>query len=190
MTVINDDLIEKYKIFDPFHLKTTQDENQALILSHGVSSFGYDLRLSDKEFFIFGDNDTDQELIIDPKKFDKRIGYFSKTITDLSGTYYKLPPKSYALGVSVENITMQPDQIGVCIGKSSYARSGLLINCTPLEPGWHGFLTIEMYNTTHYPMKVYANEGILQVIIYKGIKPVTTYRGKYQDQNNQITFAK
>lgn len=188
MSVVHDNIIKSSEIFDPYSDKQSVDKNDQKILSFGVSSFGYDLRLSAKEFFIFTDSDSDKQETIDPKKFNKKIGTFEKCLKDDSGEFFILPPQSYALGVSVEHITMPDNFIGICLGKSSYARSGLIINCTPLEPGWNGYLTIEMYNTTSKPMKIYANEGILQVIMFMGCVPDISYIGKYQDQLDKITF--
>lgn len=189
MTVVNDQIISQLNIFEPFSSKQSFSAEGQKVLSYGLSSFGYDLRLSDKEFYIFCDDDSDSQSIIDPKRFDLNTGEFRQCHHTKVGSYFVLPPMTYALGFSLEYITMPFNFIGICLGKSTYARCGLIINCTPLEPGWKGHLTIEMFNATNRPMKIYANEGILQVILYQGLVPDNPYTGKYQSQENQITFA-
>jgi len=179
------------------------------VISFGQSSFGYDIRLGTDGLHRFVDPTIDHASIwsdswrddlkplvlptIDPKSFDA-----TKCITNLSverdktGTFYTLPPRAYALGVSVETFDLPHNVFGICYCKSTYARCGLMVNTTPLEPGWRGQLVIELANLTDLPMKVYANEGIAQVVFFKGDRPAVTYgdrAGKYQNQTG-ITTAR
>jgi dCTP deaminase len=128
---------------------------------------------------------------IDPKAFDSKEA-LSRRITerDETGTFYTLQPHAYALGVSVETFDIPRHVLGICYCKSTYARCGLMVNTTPFEPGWRGQLVIELANLTDLPMKVYANEGIAQVVFFEGDQPSVTYAdrsGKYQDQKGIVT---
>lgn len=151
-------------------------------ISYGVSSFGYDIRVG-REYKIFTNiNNT----IVDPKNFDQ------KSFVDFKGDCCIIPPNSFALAKSFEYFKMPADVIGIALGKSTYARCGIVTNVTPLEPQWTGFLTIEISNTTPLPAKIYSGEGIIQVIFLKGAKPKTTYKdkqGKYQGQK-EITLPR
>jgi len=191
--------------FQPEQVRRT--ESGAPAISSGLSSFGYDIRLAADGLHRFVDPTIDHASIwsdswrddlkplvlptIDPKSFDA-----TKCITNLSverdetGTFYTLPPRAYALGVSVETFDIPRHVLGICYCKSTYARCGLMVNTTPLEPGWRGQLVIELANLTDLPMKVYANEGIAQVVFFEGDTPATTYAdraGKYQDQKGIVT---
>jgi dCTP deaminase len=128
------------------------------VISYGISSYGYDFRIAD-EFKIFTNVAS---TIVDPKNFDER------SFVSVKGDYCIIPPNSFALGRSVEYFRIPRDVIGICLGKSTYARCGIIVNVTPLEPGWEGFLTVEISNTTPLPAKIYAWEGIAQVIFVKG----------------------
>jgi len=143
-------------------------------ISNGLSSFGYDITLaSELQLFV-----KDGDCIIDPKNFHP-------TLLKLEGDYFILPPNSFALGRTVERFIMPQDVIAICVGKSTYARCGLIINVTPIEPGWEGYITLELHNTTPYFSRVYANEGIGQLLFFKGERPDVTYsdkKGKYQKQ--------
>lgn len=146
------------------------------IISYGLSSYGYDARLSD-EFMIFTNVDN---AIVDPKNFSHNS--FVERKTDIC----VIPPNSFVLARTVEYFRIPKDVLVVCLGKSTYARCGLIVNVTPLEPGWEGQVTLEISNTTPLPAKVYANEGIAQFLFYKGDSPCEiTYAdraGKYMGQ--------
>lgn len=153
------------------------------ILSYGTSSYGYDARVAD-EFKIFTNVNT---TVVDPKKFT------SDNFVDRSGDHIIIPPHGFALGRTVEIFDIPRDVLVICLGKSTYARCGLVVNTTPLEPGWRGHVTLEFSNTTPLPMKLYANEGACQFLFFKGSQPCkTSYadrKGKYQDQRG-VTLPK
>ncbi len=145
------------------------------VVSYGLSSFGYDVRLAD-EFKVFTNVHS---AVVDPKNFDP------KSFIEVKGDYCLIPPNSFILSRSHEYIKMPRNIFAICLGKSTYARCGLIVNVTPLEPGWEGHITMEISNTTPLPAKVYANEGIAQLIFLEGEQPETTYdsrKGKYQKQ--------
>jgi dCTP deaminase len=169
------------------------------VISFGQSSFGYDIRLAADGLSRFINPKTDlpwqdsaeNDFVIDPKAFNECEMLLSQSVQrDETGLFYTLPPRAYALGVSVETFNIPHNILGICYCKSTYARCGLMVNTTPLEPGWRGQLVIEMANLTDLPMKVYANEGIAQVVFFEGDVPATTYAdrsGKYQDQKGIVT---
>jgi len=152
-------------------------------ISFGLSSYGYDIRIAD-EFKIFTNINT---TIVDPKAFDK--GSF----VDYTGEVCIIPPNSFALGRSVEYFRIPRNVMTLCVGKSTYARCGIITNVTPFEPEWEGFVTLEISNTTPLPAKIYANEGIAQVLFFESDEPCeTSYadkRGKYQAQQG-VTLPK
>ena len=154
------------------------------VISYGLSSYGYDIRVSD-EFKVFTPGLGDLS-IVDPKQFDTRA------LVDYQGDVCVIPPNSFALARSVEYVTMPEDVMGIVLGKSTYARVGLVTNFTPLEAGWHGHITIEISNTTPLPAKIYANEGIAQILFFQGDEPCeisyADKKGKYQGQQG-ITLA-
>lgn len=168
-------------------------------ISSGLSSFGYDISLAGdglKRFktdteLVFEMHTPDQQVVIDPKSFSADECLVDVPLqTDETGSYYVLPPRAYALGVSVETFQIPDNVLGICYCKSTYARCGLMVNTTPLEPGWRGQLVIELANLTDLPMKVYANEGIAQVVFFTGDVPSITYAdraGQYQDQQGIVT---
>ena len=146
------------------------------VISYGLSSYGYDARVAD-EFKIFTNiNHT----IVDPKDFDPR------SFVDFKGDECIIPPNSFALARTVERFKIPRDVITVCLGKSTYARCGIIVNVTPLEPEWEGIVTLEVSNTTPLPARIYANEGIAQFLFFQGDEPCeTSYadkKGKYQSQ--------
>ncbi len=146
------------------------------VISFGVSSYGYDMRISD-EFKIFTNINV---TVVDPKAFDP------KSLVDFKGKECIIPPNSFALGRSVEYFRIPRDVMVICLGKSTYARCGIVVNVTPLEPEWEGHVTIEISNTTPLPAKIYANEGIAQLIFLSAEEVCEiSYRdktGKYQAQ--------
>ena len=157
-------------------------------VSYGVSSYGYDIRVG-SVFKIFTNVNAE---VIDPKKFSDRS--FVTVDTDETGRDYVLiPPNSFALCETVEVVEMPRDCLAICVGKSTYARCGIIVNVTPLEPEWRGKVTIEISNTTPLPAKIYANEGIAQVLFFQGDEPCeVSYKdkkGKYQAQRG-VTLPK
>ena len=166
------DMSEKHGMIEPFVDKQKRDG----LISYGVSSYGYDARCSN-EFKIFTNVDSET---IDPKNFSERS--FVDRQTDMC----IIPPNSFALTNTVEYFRIPRDVLVLCVGKSTYARCGIIVNVTPLEPEWEGQVTIEISNTTPLPAKIYANEGICQFLFFKGDSACeTSYAdraGKYMGQ--------
>ena len=160
------------EMIKPFVPEQKGDKN----ISYGLSSFGYDARVSN-EFKIFTDVDS---AIVDPKNF-KNNSFVSRKSSECV-----IPPNSFVLASTVEYFKIPKDVLVICLGKSTYARCGIIVNVTPLEPGWEGHVTLEFSNTTPLPAKIYANEGAAQFIFLKGSEePETTYdqrNGKYMKQ--------
>ncbi|MBN1486957.1 MAG: dCTP deaminase [Anaerolineae bacterium] len=152
------------------------------VISYGLSSYGYDIRVAD-EFKVFTSGVGDLS-VVDPKHLDTRA------LADFQGAVCIVPPNSFALARSLEYIRMPRNVSGLVLGKSTYARCGIVTNFTPLEPGWHGYITIEISNTTPLPAKIYANEGIAQVLFFEGDTPCeVSYAdkaGKYQGQTGIV----
>ena len=146
------------------------------VISYGLSSYGYDIRVAD-EFKVFTNiNNT----VVDPKNFDDR------SFVDMKTDVCIIPPNSFALAKTVEYFRIPRDVLTVCVGKSTYARCGLIVNVTPFEPEWEGYVTLEISNTTPLPAKVYANEGISQVLFFQSDEvcevSYADKKGKYQKQ--------
>jgi dCTP deaminase len=145
-------------------------------ISYGLSSFGYDIRVGD-EYKVFTDV---YSVVVDPKNFDAR------SFVDIKADYCIIPPHSFALAATMEYFRIPRDILVVCVGKSTYARCGIIVNVTPLEPEWCGHLTLEISNTTPLPAKIYSCEGLAQLLFFQGDQvPEVTYasrQGKYQDQ--------
>ncbi|MFM7469917.1 MAG: dCTP deaminase [Nodosilinea sp.] len=160
------------------------------VISYGLSSYGYDIRLSPSEFRIFRHIPG---TVVDPKNFSPDNLEPTHLKTDNSGSYFILPAHSYGLGVALEKLTV-PDNISViCIGKSTYARCGIIANLTPAEAGWRGHLTLEFSNSSSADCRIYANEGVVQLIFFEGDPCQVSYetrRGKYQDQEERVTLPK
>ncbi len=148
------------------------------VISYGTSSYGYDIRVAD-EFKIFTNINS---VIVDPKNFDPR------SMVDFRGEVCIIPPNSFALGRTVEYFRIPSNVLTICLGKSTYARCGIIVNVTPFEPEWEGYVTLEISNTTPLPAKIYANEGIAQVLFFEGDELCEiTYamkKGKYQGQQS------
>ena len=166
------------------------NNQQKPVLSYGCSSYGYDLRLSSKEFLIFRHVPG---TVMNPKKFNP--DNLEKTILhhDDDGDFFILPAHSYGLGVALEKIKVPENITVICIGKSTYARLGIIVNTTPAEAGWEGHLTLEFSNSSGADCRIYANEGICQLLFFEGDPCATTYedrRGKYQNQPEKVTLAK
>jgi dCTP deaminase len=154
------------------------------VISYGVSSYGYDFRIAD-EFKIFTNLNTS---IIDPKNFT------GDNFVDFVGNVCIIPPNSFVLGRTVEYFRIPKNVLTVCLGKSTYARTGLILTVTPFEPEWEGYATLEISNTTPSPAKLYANEGVGQLLFFTGDEPCqTTYamrKGKYNKQAAEIVLPK
>jgi dCTP deaminase len=160
------------RMIEPF----CEDQIGKNVISYGVSSYGYDIRVG-REFKIFTNvNST----VVDPKNFDR------SSVVDFEGDICIVPPNSFALARTVEYFRMPKNVLAICLGKSTYARCGIIVNVTPFEPEFEGHITIEISNTTPLPAKIYANEGIAQVLFIEGDEECeTTYKdkkGKYQKQ--------
>ena len=166
----------EHDMINPFSEKQVREG----VISYGVSSYGYDLRVGD-EFKIFTNVNS---AMIDPKKFDE------KSFVSLSAECCILPPNSFALARSVEYFKIPRDVLTICVGKSTYARCGVIVNVTPFEPEWEGFVTLEISNTTPLPAKVYANEGLCQILFFQSDEICeTSYadrKGKYQGQKGIV----
>ena len=173
----------------PFEARLVREVEGRRIISAGVSSYGYDLRLAQDGFRVFSPIPSPE---IDPKNFDENSLIEAPLRASEDGSqYWLLPPHSYALGVTVETFNMPRNVVGICLGKSTYARSGLIVNTTPLEPGWRGRLVLEFSNSADLPIRIYANEGIAQVTFFESDEDCeTSYAdrtGKYQDQVGLVT---
>ena len=145
-------------------------------ISYGVTSYGYDVRV-DRKFKVFTNARC---AVVDPKNFDPA------SFVDIEGDFCLIPPNSFALAETVEYLEIPRNMLGICVGKSTYARCGIIVNVTPLEPEWRGRVTIEISNTTPLPAKIYAGEGIAQIIFLEAATPCeksyADKKGKYQDQ--------
>ncbi len=150
------------------------------VISYGVSSYGYDIRIAD-EFKIFTNIFNS---VVDPKNFD------SQSMVDFKGDVCVIPPNSFVLSKTLEYFRIPRTVLAVCLGKSTYARCGLIVNTTPFEPGWEGFVTLEISNTTPLPAKIYANEGIAQVLFFEADEECeisyADKKGKYQGQQSIV----
>ncbi len=160
------------RMIEPFEDRQVRDG----VVSYGLSSYGYDIRVAD-EFKVFTNI---YNTVVDPKKFDP------KSFVDMKGESCIIPPNSFALARTIEYFRIPRDILTVCLGKSTYARCGIIVNVTPFEPEWEGHVTIEISNTTPLPAKISSNEGIAQVLFFQGDEPCeVSYRdkqGKYQAQ--------
>ena len=183
MSVLSDRWIKKMAIEKEMIKPFVSEQKSSKIISYGLSSYGYDARVSN-EFKIFTDVDS---VIVDPKNF-KKNSFVSRTSKECI-----IPPNSFALASTVEYFKIPNDVLVICLGKSTYARCGIIVNVTPLEPGWEGHVTLEFSNTTPLPAKIYANEGAAQFIFLKGNEdPEITYAqrgGKYMKQTG-VTLPK
>jgi dCTP deaminase len=180
MSVKSDKWIRKmakeHGMIEPFEDHQVRDG----VISYGVSSYGYDMRVAD-EFKIFTNVNSS---IVDPKHFDP------KSFVEFKGAVCIVPPNSFALARSVEYFRIPRNCLTICVGKSTYARCGIIVNVTPFEPEWEGFVTLEISNTTPLPARIYANEGLCQVIFFESDEQCeTSYKdkkGKYQSQQGIV----
>jgi dCTP deaminase len=172
MGILPDWMIQRDIKIEPF----AESAVRPGVISYGVSSYGYDVRVG-RTFKIFTNARC---AVVDPKNFDPA------SFVDVEGDFCLIPPNSFALAETVEYLEIPRDVLGVCLGKSTYARCGIIVNVTPLEPEWRGKVTIEISNTTPLPAKIYAGEGIAQILFYKAESVCrVSYgdkRGKYQNQ--------
>lgn len=174
------DLAKSKKMIDPFEPKQVRyagsESERRKIISYGTSSYGYDSRVAD-EFKIFTNINSE---IVDPKQFS------NNSFVDRKSSICTIPPNSFALARTVEYFRIPKDVLVICVGKSTYARCGIIVNVTPLEPEWEGHVTLEFSNTTPLPAKIYADEGACQFIFLKGDKEcLMSYKdkaGKYMNQ--------
>lgn len=186
MTIKNDKWIrfmaQKDAMIAPFEPYQVRKNG---VISYGTSSFGYDMRIGN-QFKVFTLNNNHQ--VLNPK-----LIHTSQYVTvDVGDKSFHIPPQSYALGYSIEHFKIPDDVVVVVIGKSTYARAGLIVNVTPGEPGWQGQWTIELFNCTPFYLEVFPNEGIAQCLFYQGERPEITYadkHGKYMNQKG-ITLPK
>jgi dCTP deaminase len=166
----------EHKMIEPFADRQVRDG----VISYGVSSYGYDIRVTD-EFKIFTNV---YSAVVDPKHFDKQ------SMIDYNGDVCIIPPNSFALARTVEYFRIPRGVLTICLGKSTYARCGIIVNVTPFEPEWEGFVTLEISNTTPLPARIYANEGIAQVLFFEGDEECeVSYadkKGKYQKQQSIV----
>ena len=183
MSVLSDRWIKKMALEKDMIKPFISEQKKSKVISYGLSSFGYDARVSN-EFKIFTDVAS---AIVDPKNF-KNNSFVSRKVDECI-----IPPNSFALASTVEYFKIPKDVLVICLGKSTYARCGIIVNVTPLEPGWEGHVTLEFSNTTPLPAKVYGNEGVAQFVFLKGnAKPEISYsdrKGKYMGQTG-VTLPK
>lgn len=183
-------LAEEEEMISPFETSLVSKRDGKKILSYGLSSYGYDIRLSPSQCLVFG---RVQAGDCDPKNFDEEILKPAELMEDENGKYFLLPPYGYCLGVAQERLKLPRDVTVVAVGKSTYARSGILVNITPAESGWEGYLTLEISNCTGLFNRIYADEGITQLLFYRGNPCHVTYqdrKGKYQNQEKKVVFSR
>lgn len=180
MSIKSDRWIEKMAteqgMISPFHNKQVRENDNGCVISYGVSSYGYDVRCAN-EFKVFTNINS---VIVDPKAFDEN------SFVDITAEVCIIPPNSFALARTIEYFRIPRHVLTICVGKSTYARCGIIVNVTPLEPEWEGHVTLEFSNTTPLPAKIYANEGVAQMLFLASDKAcAVSYRdrnGKYQGQ--------
>jgi dCTP deaminase len=169
-------MAREQRMIEPF----VENQVRGGCISYGVSSYGYDIRVTN-EFKIFTNVHS---TVVDPKAFDER------SMVDFTGDVCVIPPNSFALSRTVEYFRIPRGVLTLCVGKSTYARCGIITNVTPFEPEWEGFVTLEISNTTPLPARIYANEGIAQVLFFEGDEMcATSYadrKGKYQGQQTIV----
>ena len=179
--------------FEPTLIREQKgDETLAIrpLISYGLSSYGYDIRLSPTEFRIFRHIPG---TIVDPKNFNPQNLESTQLHIDASGSYFILPAHSYGLGVALEKLQVPDNITVVCIGKSTYARCGIIANLTPAEAAWRGHLTLEFSNSSSADCRIYADEGVVQLLFLEGEPCAISYearQGKYQDQLEIVTLAR
>ena len=174
---------EKNQLIKPFEKEQIREVDNKKVISYGVSSYGYDVRCAN-EFKIFTNTFSS---VVDPKNFDE------KSFVDIQDSECIIPPNSFVLARTVEYFKIPRSILTLCLGKSTYARCGIIVNVTPLEPEWEGHVTLEFSNTTNLPAKIYANEGVAQMLFFESDQVCkTSYKdrgGKYQGQTG-VTLPK
>ncbi len=169
-------MAKQHGMIEPFEPSQVRNDGERRLISYGTSSYGYDVRCSD-HFKVFTNINS---ATVDPKAFDEN------SFVDVRGDVCVIPPNSFALAVTVEYFRIPRNVLTICLGKSTYARCGIIVNVTPLEPEWEGHVTLEFSNTTTLPAKIYANEGVAQMLFFESDEVCeTSYRdrgGKYQGQ--------
>ncbi len=183
MSIKSDKWIRKMSLKEEMISPFVDNQIRKGTISYGLSSYGYDIRVSD-EYKVFTNVNNS---VVDPKKFDE------KSFIDYKGDICIVPPNSFALARSIEYFKIPRNVLTVCLGKSTYARCGIIVNVTPFEPEWEGHVTLEISNTTPLPAKIYSNEGLCQVLFFESDevceKSYKDKKGKYQNQRG-ITLAK
>ncbi|HBR70432.1 TPA: dCTP deaminase [Candidatus Dependentiae bacterium] len=173
-------MAKEHGMIEPFEADQVKQVGNKRVVSYGLSSYGYDLRVAD-EFKVFSNA---YNSLIDPKKFDE------KSFVDIKSDVCIIPPNSFALARSVEYFRIPRNILTICLGKSTYARCGIIVNVTPFEPEWEGFVTLEISNTTPLPTKIYSNEGLAQVIFFQAEEACSiSYadrKGKYMKQQGIV----
>lgn len=169
-------MAQEYGMIEPFE----ESQVRKGVISYGTSSYGYDIRVAN-EYKIFTNVFS---AVVDPKNFDPH------SMVDYVGDICVIPPNSFALARTIEYFRIPPNVLTICLGKSTYARCGIIVNVTPFEPEWEGFVTLEISNTTPLPARIYSNEGIAQVLFFEGDESCdVTYamkKGKYQGQQSIV----
>lgn len=175
-------MAQEQGMITPFIGEKVREVDGRGVISYGLSSYGYDMRVAD-EFKIFTNLHS---AIVDPKHFDQH------SFVDIKADHIDIPPNSFALARSVEFFCIPHNVLCLCVGKSSYARCGIILNTTPFEPGWRGYVTLEISNTTPLPARIYAHEGIGQVLFFESDEAceIGYGQGKYQDQQREITLPR
>lgn len=176
-----EEMVKKYQLIEPFVPGQVREDSEGRkLVSYGLSSYGYDIRVAD-EFKVFTNV---YNTIVNPKDFA------SDAFVDIKAPECIIPPNSFALARSVEYFRIPRDIFTICLGKSTYARCGIIVNVTPFEPEWEGYVTLEISNTTPLPAKIYANEGIAQVVFFKSdVACDISYKdrkGKYMKQHGIV----
>ena len=182
------ELVRKVEVIQPGHAPFGHAKRN--VLSYGCSSYGYDIRLSPKDFRIFKHLPG---TIINPKRFNPQNLEQVALQCDEDGDYFVLPGHSYGLGVALEFVDIPSNITVICLGKSTYARTGVIVNTTPIESKWRGHVTLEFSNSSCADCRLYANEGICQLLFFEGEQCDTTYHdrnGKYQNQAHEVTLAR
>ena len=183
MAIKPDKWIRKMALEEDMIVPFIENQVRENVISYGVSSYGYDVRIADEYKIFTNINST----IVDPKHFDP------KSFVDFKGEVCIVPPNSFALGRTIEYFKIPRKTMTICVGKSTYARCGIITNVTPLEPEWEGYITLEVSNTTPLPAKIYSGEGIAQILFFESDEEcLTSYaekKGKYQGQTG-ITLPK
>ncbi len=183
MAIKPDKWIRKMALEEEMIVPFVENQVRENVISYGVSSYGYDVRIADEYKIFTNINST----IVDPKHFDP------KSFVDFKGEVCIVPPNSFALGRTIEYFKIPRKTMTICVGKSTYARCGIITNVTPLEPGWEGYITLEVSNTTPLPAKIYSGEGIAQILFFESDEEcLISYaekKGKYQGQTG-VTLPK